>query len=86
MKRAIALTTKKVNALSTMTRWATRKYSPAVARMSPERSATLDPKREFATKKRTITVAKAKRADGIPATLSGAPPRALKVSARAQFE
>ena len=82
MKRAIALTTKKVNAVSTMIQWATRKYSPVVARISPERSATLGPKIEFARKKRTKTVAKEKRADGILDTLSEIP-KTLKVSAKA---
>ena len=81
MKRAMALITKNVRAPSTMIQWATRKYSPVVARMSPERRATLGPKRKLAIKKRTRTAAKAKRADGILATLS-VTPKALKVSAR----
>jgi len=55
---------KKRKAPSTMIQWATRKYSPVVARMSL-REGDPRPKEEIAIKKRTRTAAKAKRADGI---------------------
>ena len=74
--------TKNVSAPSTMTVWATLKYSPVVARINPERRATLGPKRKLATKNRTIIDAKAKNADGILATLSEIP-KDLNVRANA---
>jgi len=81
MKRLMAQAIKKVSALSTITVWATLKYSPVVARMIPENSAILGPNRKLTVKNRTRTVAKAKIAEGILATLSDTP-NALKVRAR----
>jgi len=73
--------TKNVSALSTMTQCATRINSPVVARIRPEKRATRDPKKRFAMKKATRTVANAKMADGILATLSETP-SVLNVKAR----
>ncbi|OPY77807.1 MAG: hypothetical protein A4E64_00982 [Syntrophorhabdus sp. PtaU1.Bin058] len=73
--------TKQVRALSTMTQWATRKYSPQVAMMKPEINPVLGPNRRLPRKKSPTTPAKANIAEGILTVVSDGPPKTLNTAA-----
>lgn len=72
---------KHVRALSTITQWATRKYSPHVAIMNADRKPVRGPKSIVPRKNRERTPAKENMAEGIRTILSEGPPSTLKTAA-----